>query len=96
MSFRVRSSICPTCGKELDVVAPLGHRFAPKAGDATVCLHCSSVLTFDEELTCKLADIEGFPLEIQATLKDVIRAIGERHGHLGKAEGSTGTETAGG
>jgi len=50
---------CPGCGKKLDAVScPDNPERLPSSGDITVCMHCATVLMFDEKLRTVLCPPE--------------------------------------
>ena len=50
LDFRVPESFCPACKHALDAcLAPQG--YSPKEGDISVCIQCSEMLVFNENLS---------------------------------------------
>ena len=59
-------SLCPYCGNLLDAASNVYARRAPRGGDWTVCLHCTKVLIFCDDLTVR----KPKPGELQADYSD--------------------------
>jgi hypothetical protein len=48
---RVKESICPNCGKQLDAATNcFGEKERPHTGDFSVCLYCAAILCFGDDL----------------------------------------------
>ena len=73
---------CPVCGGHVDAASKLGGDAEPKEADATICIHCGSILIFDERLRLRMAEeherkeIEVIPAVRKA--RDAIRDLHER------------------
>ena len=59
-------SLCPYCGNLLDAANNIYARRAPCGGDWTVCLHCTKVLIFCDDLTVR----KPKPRELQTDYSD--------------------------
>jgi len=71
--------MCPVCSSELDRATEAGSvdGDAPKSGDISVCLYCSSVLIFKDDLGIRLVkqeEIDGWDVEIKRLLGTVLIA----------------------
>jgi hypothetical protein len=51
LDCRVKESICPNCGKQLDAATSCyGAKEKPHSGDFSVCLYCAAILRFGDDL----------------------------------------------
>lgn len=79
--LRIAASPCPQCFKLLDAVDTVGENATvtvpPEPGDFTVCIACSSVLRFDENMGLVLCSLSDVPIEIRARLAFVKMTVEE-------------------
>ena len=56
----VPSAPCPGCGQILDGAAPANPELTarPRPGDLTICIHCSSMLAYTDDLGLREATAE--------------------------------------
>lgn len=55
-SYRHTQSICPQCGYKMDASTKVhGEEATPEEGDASVCINCGQVLTYQADLTLRKA-----------------------------------------
>jgi hypothetical protein len=64
-STSVPESICLNCGHRLDCVGSLTEETAPSAGDVTLCINCSHIMLFTNELRLR----NPTPAELDAISK---------------------------
>jgi hypothetical protein len=69
---------CPSCGKRLDRSTGineegehLNEEVLPSPGDITVCVYCSDVLTFTEDMQLRVATAEEI---VESNLASLARA----------------------
>lgn len=70
---RVPEQKCPDCGAAVDAATPLDGESIPKEGSAAICLYCSGVAIYDENLSLRQPTPEE-QLEIASDV-EIIRAI---------------------
>jgi len=52
-----KPSACPACGYEVDAASNLGEgKVGPRKDDITICLKCSAINQFNEDLTLRASD----------------------------------------
>jgi hypothetical protein len=70
-------NICPGCTCTIDANTALdGSGAGPEPGDASVCIRCGSLLTFDAELRIHaLADVSTLDPEVRRQLLDAQRLV---------------------
>lgn len=61
----VPSSLCPTCGNELNAASSTTGTRSPRPGDISVCIHCGAFLSYQPDITLKLLTEEEL-VEISA------------------------------
>ena len=49
-SQRITESKCPECGKRLDGCSGVNHNRQPKVGDVTICIKCTEIAVFGNNL----------------------------------------------
>ena len=73
---RTIPTICPACGHRITSASHVATATAPVPGDFTVCLYCSTLLTFADDLSLRnLTDAEMIEAagdkEVLATMRFV-------------------------
>jgi hypothetical protein len=69
MTVRLPPCLCPVCESKLDAAAATnGDGSPPKSGDVTVCIYCTALLEFTDDLKVKQVDIKS----VEPELRDVI------------------------
>jgi len=79
--FVVPAVGCPVCGKQLDRARAISTR-GPKPGDLSLCIYCTAVLRFNNDLTlreCTDEEFKGFPEDQQKFLEDVCSKLRSIH-----------------
>lgn len=81
-------SKCPSCGGSASAATSMGHEHLPDPGDWTVCLSCSALGIFGDNLSIRLpepGEFEALPRAISAQLTRVQhfaqQATGKTPGH---------------
>ncbi len=65
--YRLVESRCPQCNYKLDAAhVAHGEDAMPSAGDASICLNCGQVLTYEPDLTLRKATA----VEIRSMMED--------------------------
>lgn len=85
--FEIRASFCPYCFRLLDAASNVEGEGAPQPGDFTLCIECSSVLRFDEEMNLVMSSWDDIPLILRASfaqLKMAIEEVKKKHEDGGK------------
>jgi hypothetical protein len=77
-TFDTPTSACPVCAHEFCCATNpnTGHR--PKRDDLTICVACTAILLFNEDLTTRVAtaaDVEALELDTYVELQRVRSAI---------------------
>jgi hypothetical protein len=79
--LRIAASPCPQCFHKLDAIDSVGENAVvtppPEPGDFTICIACSSVLRFDENMRLVLSCLSEVPIEIRARLAFVKMTVDE-------------------
>jgi len=53
-----KETYCPRCDNKLDGFTEMKEGTTPKSGDVTVCLYCSAVLEFTDDMMLDFAPID--------------------------------------
>ncbi len=62
MTVRTKLNFCPCCNSKIDAVSSMDDKpEEPRKGDITICVYCTEILEFDEELS--LIKIRGETLD---------------------------------
>lgn len=72
-----RSQPCPSCGSILNATSDLVGDAIPDVGDITICIHCKSVLVFDEAMEYRFATKDELK-EIDQVLQERLKSIDSR------------------
>src|ERR1700743_1857346 len=68
--LRITGSPCPQCFHNLNAVDAVGEKdeitIPPEPGDFTICIACSSVLRFDDNMRLVLSSLSEVPIEVRA------------------------------
>lgn len=72
---RTKLSKCTSCGEAMDSAmnAQFGINNVPSSGDVTVCMYCSHIMIYDDNLI--LRDPSNDELIDIAANKDILRAV---------------------
>ena len=52
-SQRITESKCPECEEVLDGCSGVNHNNQPKSGDVTICIKCTNIAVFGNDLTLR-------------------------------------------
>lgn len=63
---------CPNCNAALEHATGIAHKDEPKAGDVGVCLSCTVVLVFNEDLTTRTITAAEYN-KLHWAIKQVVR-----------------------
>jgi len=55
---RMPATSCPSCGYPLDAASDIQGDATPSPGDLSMCIRCTSFLTFKDDLTLRLMTLE--------------------------------------
>lgn len=77
VGFRVPQCSCPQCFHKLDAVSNVHSAEPPQVGDFTLCIGCTAVLQFDENMQLVLKTWAEIPLVIRSRFALVKMAIEE-------------------
>ena len=70
----VKQDFCPQCGKLSDSAAPLeGVHIKPECGDLCICLACSKLNIFNEDLTLTPFDWSAMTVEGKQELLEQLK-----------------------
>jgi hypothetical protein len=76
-------TVCPNCGKVLDAVTGVDHENAPVAGSVTICINCSGLSVFQDDLTLREPTPEEMAdLMAQPEVQRVLMALGKYRARL--------------
>lgn len=79
MSVSVRPSNCPTCGTRLEAATFVGDdNRAPEPGDVTICIGCTAILRFTEDLSLRILpadELVALPAGARRAIFTVQRAV---------------------
>jgi hypothetical protein len=76
MTTRLPLCLCPVCESKLDAAtATDDDNVVPKSGDVTICIYCTSVLEFTDDMTVEQIDVKSVEPELQDILVAMIAEI---------------------
>lgn len=71
--------ICPKCKEPLTgASAVFGEQVDPVSGDVSICIHCLTLLTYNDDLTSRVLEIVeflGLPDDTRLELTRALRAL---------------------
>lgn len=90
-NFRTPAFMCPNCWAQLDGATEIGGRGpgGPSKGDFSICLHCASILRFEEGASLRLAedgDFENAPLPFVEAIAEMQRMAKMQLSLAGKSD----------
>lgn len=72
-TFEIPKTCCPECGKEIDRASSLDNEAEkPKPNDLSICLDCTSVSYYQEDLSLKLLpkeEYDNLPNDLKSQVK---------------------------
>jgi hypothetical protein len=78
-SHRTPKNNCPVCGASLDAATDFKPESqGPSIGDISICIHCTTILKFDENMHTKLVtqeEFEAFPDSVKDNLSKGVTII---------------------
>ncbi len=75
-THKMRKNKCLNCGYKLDAATEVGGDGSPESGDATICIQCSHLMIFDEDLKLReLNDLEIVELAGDRRMVGAMNAI---------------------
>ena len=84
---RTIPTICPGCGHTITSASHVDSAIAPVPGDFTVCLYCSTLLTFADDLSLRnLTDAEMIEAAGNKEMLETMRFVNEFHKWKAKHE----------
>jgi hypothetical protein len=76
MTSRLTPCLCPVCESKLDAASATNRDGAtPQSGDVTICIYCTTVLAFTDDLAVEKIDIKSIEPELQDILAAMIVEI---------------------
>jgi len=79
ITTRLKPSMCPACGHELDAATSVFDKVRPTPGDVTVCINCAALLQFTDDLSFKLANTHELTLTVLDQLAEIQAAVRKMH-----------------
>jgi hypothetical protein len=76
---RIRLSLCPHCGAELEAASLVDSDDATRPGDVTVCLMCVTPLQYNPDLSLRLCEVDELDLETLRRVAKLTALIDEFH-----------------
>ena len=78
MSYRVPSTRCTNCGKDMDAADPTSGGRGPKPGDVAICFYCHHLMVYGDELILReLTDQEIKQVAGEPEIILAMKALGE-------------------
>jgi len=68
LNIHRQDGTCPRCGCEFGACINMENEEAPKPGDVTMCLRCTSFYQFGEGLSLQPLDLDSVPQDVQQKL----------------------------